>query len=135
MATSYKALWQEVCAENERLKETAARQRAAIKNLRLNLRLLNDRLGAAVADARTVTHDAPMILDLPGIAWHLGVKRYTPQQWKQRGILPPVDFPEIKEPLWLGATIKQFAKRTGRPWYEAGAPIDSDDDEGLSPAA
>jgi len=37
------------------------------------------------------------IVDLAGIARHMLVERFTPQQWKQRDHLPPVDFPEIKE--------------------------------------
>lgn len=71
-----------------------------------------------------------VIVDLAGIARHMRVERFTPQQWKQRGHLPPVDFPEIKEPLWYASTIKtHFADRTQRVWYDDFAP------EELSPAA
>lgn len=69
------------------------------------------------------------IVDLAGIARHMKVERFTPQQWKQRGHLPPVDFPEIKEPLWYASTIKEhFADHTKRVWYDQ-------PEEELSPAA
>lgn len=60
------------------------------------------------------------IVDLAGIAWHMHVERFTPQQWQQRELLPPVDFPEIKGvPLWYAATIKsKFAEPTGRLWCD-----------------
>lgn len=70
------------------------------------------------------------IVDLAGIARHMRVERFTPQQWKQRDHLPPVDFPEIKEPLWYASTIKeQFVIPTRRVWYD-NVPA-----ELLSPAA
>jgi hypothetical protein len=48
------------------------------------------------------------------------VERYTPQQWRQRGLLPAVDFPEIKEPLWYASTLRdQFAVPSRRVWYDA----------------
>jgi len=59
------------------------------------------------------------VVDLAGIARHMRVDRYTPQQWKQRGHLPPVDFPEIREPLWWARTIReQFCEPTRRVWYD-----------------
>jgi hypothetical protein len=68
------------------------------------------------------------IVDLAGIARHMRVARYTPQQWKQRGHLPPVDFPEIAEPLWYVSTIKKgFVEPSGRIWW--------DNPDELSPAA
>ena len=71
------------------------------------------------------------VVDLAGIARRMRVDRYTPQQWRQRGHLPPVDFPRIKEPLWYAATIRdQFATPTQRIWYP-----EPDDAEELSPAA
>ncbi len=101
---SYKTLWQEACQEIERLQ-------AQVDD---NLRELERRR---------------QIVDLAGIARHMRVDRHTPQQWKQRGHLPPVDFPEIeREPLWYASTIREhFAARTRRVWYDRA--------EELSPAA
>jgi hypothetical protein len=97
-------------------KETAGLAKAA--GLREQLRLAVDELD------RT-----RQIVDLAGIARHMKVERFTPQQWKQRGHLPPVDFPEINEPLWYASTIRrEFADRTQRVWYD-------NPDEELSPAA
>jgi len=71
------------------------------------------------------------VVDLAGIARRMRVDRYTPQQWRQRGHLPPVDFPRIKEPLWYAATIRdQFATPTQRIWYP-----EPEGAEELSPAA
>jgi hypothetical protein len=60
------------------------------------------------------------IVDLAGIARHMHVERFTPQQWQQRDLLPPVDFPEIKGvPLWWVSTIKtKFVQPTGRLWCD-----------------
>lgn len=75
------------------------------------------------------------IVDLAGIARHMRVARYTPQQWKQRGHLPPVDFPEISEPLWYASTIiKHFVEPTERIWWDNPDEADIQDEE-LSPAA
>jgi hypothetical protein len=69
-------------------------------------------------------------VDLAGIARHMHVERFTPQQWKQRDHLPPVDFPEIREPLWYASTIRErFVIPTRRVWYDVPAEMD------LSPAA
>jgi hypothetical protein len=63
------------------------------------------------------------IVDLAAIAAHMRVQRFTPQQWKQRGLLPPVDFPDIEYPLWYTSTIVyQFINtphsiEVGRLWY------------------
>ena len=100
----YKSRWQKAAEEVERLREM--------------VNLASDEL------ERT-----RQIVDLAGIARHMKVERFTPQQWKQRGHLPDVDFPEIKEPLWYASTIKQhFADRTQRVWYD-------NPDEKVSPAA
>lgn len=61
------------------------------------------------------------VVDLAGIARHMRVERFTPQQWKQRGHLPPVDFPHIREPLWYVSTIKEQFINKGtarRIWYD-----------------
>lgn len=119
MAISYKERWQEANREIERLL-------AQIDKLRQHA----DELAAALMNGRT--EPGGQIVDLTGIARHMRVdRRYTPQQWRQRGLLPPVDFPEIREPLWYAQTIKEkFAIPTGRMWYDAPAA-----DEALSPAA
>lgn len=120
MATSYKTLWQEAQAENEQLQ-------AKIRSLQR----MNDRLAAALASDRGEHGRPPEIVDLAGIARRMRVGRHTPLQWRQRNYLPPVDYPEIKEPLWLASTIREkFAIPSGRFWYDT-----PDDEGGLSPAA
>jgi hypothetical protein len=106
MATSYKKMWQEASQEVERLRGVVYRLTAAIEaSPDHNLRELE----------RT-----RQIVDLAGIARHMRVERFTPQQWKQRGHLPPVDFPEINEPLWYASTIRNaFVIPTRRVWYDA----------------
>lgn len=59
------------------------------------------------------------LLDLRGIARHMGVQETTPQQWRQRGILPDTDYPEIRGcPLWNLKTIKTWAYVTGRDFWD-----------------
>lgn len=83
----------------------------------------NERLSAEL-------HRRRLVVDLAGIARHMKVERFTPQQWKQRGHLPPVDFPEIKEPLWYASTIiEHFVKPSRRVWYD-----NTDEEEALSRA-
>jgi hypothetical protein len=115
MATSYKPLWQQERRRADQLAAQVARLRAA--------------LAASPDDNLRELERTRQIVDLAGIARHMKVERFTPQQWKQRGHLPPVDFPEIKEPLWYASTIKeQFAEPSRRLWYD-------DPDQELSPAA
>ena len=116
MAPSYKTLWQEATREIERLKAANARMTALI---------------AATPDENLRELERiRYIVDLAGIARHMRAERFTPQQWKQRGLLPPVDFPEIREPLWYVSTLKEhFVIPTKRVWY------DEVPDEELSPAA
>jgi hypothetical protein len=103
--TSYKTLYEGAQQEADELRAEVARLQALIA-------LGPDDLLREVERTRQV-------VDLAGIARHMRVERFTPQQWKQRGHLPPVDFPEIKEPLWYASTIKQhFADRTQRVWYD-----------------
>lgn len=112
MATSYKTLYQEAQQEIDSLRATIQR-----------LRHLNDELSATLMNARSETGPSRQIVDLAGIARHMRVERFTPQQWKQRDYLPPVDFPEIREPLWYASTIKEkFAIPTGRIWYDTVDP-------------
>jgi len=104
--TSYKQMWQEASSEATALKQEVARLRALIA-------FSPDETLREVERIRTV-------VDLAGIARHMRVERYTPQQWRQRGLLPAVDFPEIKEPLWYASTLRdQFAVPSRRVWYDA----------------
>lgn len=104
-STSYKQLWQE-----------ARRQLDQVDDLRAELERIRE------------------VVDLAGIAWHMKVDRHTPQQWRQRGLLPEVDFPHIKEPLWYASTIKEkFAEPTRRLWFDH--PEREAENEDLSPAA
>ncbi len=124
MAISYKAKWQEAVGEIEKLQARTERLRRRI-----------DYLSAALMNQR---EPGGQIVDLAGIARHMRVDpRYTPPQWRQRGLLPAVDFPEIREPLWYADTIKnQFVIPTGRIWYDNPTEgADSPPGEGLSPAA
>lgn len=113
--TSYKTLYEEARQQADALWTEVARLKAQIA------------LGPD--DALRELERTRQIVDLAGIARHMRVERFTPQQWKQRDHLPPVDFPEIKEPLWYASTIRdQFAVATGRIWYEH-------PEQELSPAA
>lgn len=125
--TSYKTLWQEANSENERL-------RADNRRLREKHRQEMDRVYALLTSKRSEDFDCtPQLVDLAGIARHMKVARFTPQQWAQRGLLPPPDFPELSEPVWLASTIKYgFAADTGRQWYDT---LPEGEAEGLSPAA
>lgn len=105
MATSYKSLWQEAKKEAARLREENTR-------LQMLVALSPDEALREIERTRD-------IVDLAGIARHMQVERFTPQQWKQRDLLPPVDFPKIREPLWYVSTIKgQFIIPTRRVWHD-----------------
>lgn len=57
----------------------------------------------------------PDLVDIAGIAARLDVKRKTVDTWLyERSLLPPVDFPDLRHPLWLWSTIRQWAIDTGR---------------------
>lgn len=117
MAPSYKTKWQEAQQQIERLN-------AEVQRLTLALLATPDETLRELERVRQV-------VDLAGIARHMRVERYTPQQWKQRDLLPPVDFPEIREPLWYASTIRErFAVPTGRAWHDRPAV-----EQELSPAA
>lgn len=103
--TSYKTLY-----------EGAQQQ---VDELRAEVARLQARIALGPDDLLRELERTRQIVDLAGIARHMRVERFTPQQWKQRGHLPPVDFAEIKEPLWYASTIRQhFADRTQRVWYD-----------------
>ena len=126
MAPSYKTLWQEAQQEIGQREDRIRSLEVKIRNLRRMI----DQLAAALGGSRD-GRGGDRIVDLAGIARHLGVERYTPQQWRQRDLLPPVDFPEIREPLWYASTIREkFAEPTGRIWYDQPPTA-----EELSPAA
>lgn len=102
---SYKTMWQEARAEIDRLSSEVQRLRTAI--------------AASPDDNLRELERTRLIVDLAGIARHMRVERFTPQQWGQRNLLPDVDFPYIKEPLWYASTIRdQFAIPTRRVWYD-----------------
>lgn len=63
------------------------------------------------------------LLDLAGIAKLLKVRHKTPNTWRQRGLLPPVDFPGIRTPLWKRATIVKWALVSGRLTGELAAEL------------
>lgn len=103
--TSYKQRWQEATSEVAALRQEVARLRDVIN-------LGPDEGLRELERIRTV-------VDLAGVARHMRVERYTPQQWRQRGLLPPVDFPEIKEPLWYASTLRdKFAVPSRRVWHD-----------------
>lgn len=55
------------------------------------------------------------LVDLAGIAALLGVAPTTPQQWRQRELLPDPDEPGFPDkPLWRTSTIITWAKETHR---------------------
>lgn len=115
--TSYKTMWQEAQAEAAQLKKEVDRLRALIMS--------------SDDDKVKELERTRQVVDLAGIARHMRVERFTPQQWKQRGHLPPVDFPDIKEPLWYASTIIDgFARPSRRVWYDTPGP-----EEELSPVA
>lgn len=116
MAPSYKHLWEAARSEATALQKEVNRLRALI--------------AASPDETLRELERVRQVVDLAGIARHMRVARYTPQQWSQRGHLPPVDFPEIKEPLWYASTIRdRFAIPSRRVWYDAPG------EEELSPAA
>lgn len=103
--TSYKKLYQEACQQADKLMA--------------EVRRLNALIAASPDEHLRELERTREIVDLAGIARHMRVERFTPQQWKQRGHLPPVDFPAINEPLWYVSTIKkEFAEPTRRVWYD-----------------
>lgn len=113
---SYKTMWQEA--------------RQEIELLRGEVHRLRDAINASPDENLRELERTRQIVDLAGIARHMRVERFTPQQWKQRDHLPPVDFPEIKEPLWYVSTIREkFAVPTHRVWHDFPAETE------LSPAA
>lgn len=70
----------------------------------------------------TIPHGSQPI-DLAGIAELLGVAATTPQQWRQRGVLPDPD-PGLSfkgKPVWRVREIIQWAKESNPPRWPHGA--------------
>lgn len=90
-----------------------------VNELRAEVARLQQRIALGPDELLRELERTREIVDLAGIARHMKVERLTPQQWRQRGHLPPVDFPEIREPLWYTSTIKeQFITPTRRRWFD-----------------
>jgi len=130
MSTSYKTLWQEAQQQLQKQADEIALLNTKLERATRESQEKIDRLHSFIVANRSDLAKTRPVVDLAGIARHMGVGRLTPQQWAQRKLLPPVDFPEIREPLWYAATVREkFAVPTGRVWY------DVPPDEELSPAA
>lgn len=56
----------------------------------------------------------PDLVDLQLIAKRLGVPYDTVNKWRFRGVLPPPDYPELRNPIWDWETIEAWAKTTDR---------------------
>lgn len=131
MGISYKEKWQEADQHNAKLQADNTKLRGDVEAMKDEIARLTRLLEADPEVRRAKAEaDAVAIVGLAGIARHMRVARLTPQQWVQRKLLPPPDFPDIAgEPIWLVSTIKEkFANPTRRVWYD-------DPDEELSPAA
>ena len=116
MAISYKTLYQEARTEIETLYQEA---RTEIETLNQEVARLRAAIDASPDENLRERERTRSIVDLAGIARHMHVERFTPQQWKQRDLLPPVDFPDIREPIWYASTIRDgFAAVTRRLWCE-----------------
>lgn len=61
-----------------------------------------------------MTTEETDVVDLAGISGLLDVKLSTPNQWRQRRILPEPDWPGLTRPLWRRKTILLWAWKTGR---------------------
>lgn len=132
MATSYKTLYQQEAQNVERLGRTVEQLGGDLEAMKAEILRLNALLAEPDQGSITLAKMHNEIVDLAAIARHMRVARHTPQQWSQRKLLPPVDFPDLAEPLWYASTIREkFAIPTKRIWYTL---IDQTDEE-LSPAA
>jgi len=97
--------------------------------------------------ARPKPEPGDFLVDLAGMARRFGVKRGTPKRWRARGVLPPVDVPEVATPLWWASTLRDwgYSRRTsiefrydlpaGDPEAEDGADDEDDDTPDPVPAA
>lgn len=57
--------------------------------------------------------DSGNLLDLHGIARLLHVSKHTPNQWRNRKVLPEPDY-KFQSPLWQKSTIIKWAMETER---------------------
>ena len=55
-----------------------------------------------------------LLVDITAIAERLKVPKDTVNKWRFRGLLPEPDYDLVVGPIWEWATIKEWAKRTGR---------------------
>lgn len=56
----------------------------------------------------------PEIMALKDIAEYCGVSYHTAKKWRQREILPEPEYTVASRPIWLKATIKDWAEMTER---------------------
>jgi uncharacterized protein YjcR len=56
----------------------------------------------------------PDVVDVAEIAQRLGVKQSTVHVWRYRNLLPEPDWTISGQPAWQWATVKRWAKKTGR---------------------
>lgn len=61
------------------------------------------------------------LVDRHLIATRLGVPIDTVDKWKQRGLLPEPDYPQLRNPTWHWSTIQKWARQTGRLTKETAA--------------
>lgn len=133
---SYKTKWQEASKNLDRLAAEIDKMRTEAAHLKAEIIRLTVLLEADPEVRRAkAQQQAGQVVNLAGIAQHMKVSRSTPQQWRQREYLefPPVDFPDIKEPLWYASTIRKWARLKQRVWYDD--PSEDVGGEELSPAA
>ncbi len=54
------------------------------------------------------------LVDVHLIAERLDVPVNNVRKWRQRDILPAVDYPRLRSPVWNWVTIRKWAETTGR---------------------
>lgn len=54
------------------------------------------------------------LVDIYLIAERLDVRVDTVNQWRYRDLLPPLDYPQLRSPVWNWDTIRKWAETTGR---------------------
>ncbi len=54
------------------------------------------------------------LVDVHLIAERLDVPVNNVRKWRQRDILPAVDYPQLRSPVWNWGTIRTWAESTGR---------------------
>lgn len=70
---------------------------------------------AAVPEQPAPAPATPDPVGLAEIATRLRVQRATVDQWRQRDVLPPPDYPSVGgRPAWEWQTIREWGRQTGR---------------------